>query len=146
MCWNHQRCCGTANGHSQGSTKQSWVGTFQKFVQFQVKMQTFPVENSKVIRTFINTAKNDGFFRGLYAGAVPSLVANVGENAVLFVAYGQCQKVIAKLGGYPKPEDMHPLGNAISGKIEILHSRHSRKTFNYRFLGCCVFFTNFVPN
>ncbi len=37
----------------------------------------------------MDTVRNEGFFRGLYAGATPALVANVCENATLFVAYGR---------------------------------------------------------
>lgn len=33
----------------------------------------------------IQTLKKDGVVRGWYAGSVPSVVANVSENSVLFV-------------------------------------------------------------
>ena len=33
--------------------------------------------------------------RGLYAGTVPSLAAQVAENSILFAAYGLCQKMVA---------------------------------------------------
>jgi len=47
----------------------------------------------------MTTLKKDGVFRGLYAGATPALCANVAENAVLFVAYGRCHRVVASLMG-----------------------------------------------
>ena len=78
-------------------------------------MQTFPKDNPGVINCFMKTLRQDGIRRGLYAGATPSLVANIGENAVLFMAYGQCQKIIANLRGFESPEHMDPLGNAMSG-------------------------------
>lgn len=62
----------------------------------KVKMQTFPKLYSKgMIDCLLTTYKKDGIRRGLYAGTVPALVANVSENAVLFAAYGMCQKLIA---------------------------------------------------
>ncbi len=81
----------------------------------KVKMQTFPKENPAVFQCFKNTAIKEGIFRGLYAGALPSLVANVGENAVLFVAYGRCQKMWSNLLRYDSVEDMGPVANALSG-------------------------------
>lgn len=33
--------------------------------------------------------------RGLYAGTVPALAANVAENSVLFLTYGLCLKGVA---------------------------------------------------
>ena len=37
------------------------------------------------------TLSKDGLIRGLYAGTAPSVVANAGENAALFLCYGRCQ-------------------------------------------------------
>ena len=48
-----------------------------------------------MIHCFMETLKTDGIRRGLYAGTVPALVANVAENSVLFAAYGLCQKAVA---------------------------------------------------
>ena len=42
------------------------------------------------------TLKKEGVVRGLYAGTVPSLAANVAENSILFAAYGLCQKLVAR--------------------------------------------------
>lgn len=48
---------------------------------------------------FMKTLKTDGLARGLYAGTIPAVVANVAENSVLFAAYGGCQKLVANLTG-----------------------------------------------
>ena len=66
-----------------------------------------------MVNCFLQTLKTDGIIRGLYAGTVPALVANVAENSVLFAAYGGCQKVISNI-----------LGNIIllrcsTGKLQI---------------------------
>jgi solute carrier family 25 ornithine transporter 2/15 len=36
----------------------------------------------------------EGIIKGLYAGTLPAVVANVAENSVLFAAYGTCQKAM----------------------------------------------------
>ena len=88
----------------------------------KVKMQTFPQDNPTVTKSLLRVARTDGLLRGLYAGAVPSLMANVGENAVLFVAYGQCQSMVARLSGLESSEQMTPVGNAISGSCAAVFS------------------------
>ena len=40
--------------------------------------------------------RKEGIVRGLYAGTLPSLAANVAENSILFAAYGVCQKLVAR--------------------------------------------------
>ena len=40
---------------------------------------------------FRTTLSTQGVFRGLYAGTAPSVAANAGENAALFLCYGRCQ-------------------------------------------------------
>lgn len=65
----------------------------------KVKMQTFPELYKGMTDCFMKTLKNDGLARGLYAGTVPAVVANVAENSVLFAAYGGCQTAIANLTG-----------------------------------------------
>lgn len=88
----------------------------------KVKMQTFPKENPTILKTFYRVARQDGLLRGLYAGTVPSLMANVGENAVLFVAYGQCQRLVARACGLHNIEDLHPVGNAVAGSCSAVFS------------------------
>lgn len=50
----------------------------------KVKMQTFPQLYNNMVDCFIKTYKRDGIARGLYAGSVPTVLANCSENAVLF--------------------------------------------------------------
>lgn len=65
----------------------------------KVKMQTFPSLYKGMVNCFLHTLRADGIARGLYAGTIPAIVANVAENSVLFAAYGGCQKAIAHLSG-----------------------------------------------
>lgn len=65
----------------------------------KVKMQTFPKTYPNSFKCFALTLKNEGLFRGLYAGTTPSLAANVAENAVLFCAYGYCKKLVSSVTG-----------------------------------------------
>lgn len=65
----------------------------------KVKMQTFPSMYKGMVNCFLRTLRTDGIVRGLYAGTIPAIVANVAENSVLFAAYGGCQKAIAHLSG-----------------------------------------------
>lgn len=62
-------------------------------------MQTFPFMYKGMVNCFLQTLRTDGVVRGLYAGTVPAIVANVAENSVLFAAYGGCQKVISNFVG-----------------------------------------------
>lgn len=62
-------------------------------------MQTFPSMYKGMTNCFLQTLKADGIMRGLYAGTIPALVANVAENSVLFAAYGGCQKLISNVLG-----------------------------------------------
>lgn len=50
----------------------------------KVKMQTFPQLYKGMSHCLVQTYKKDGFARGLYAGTLPAVVANVAENSVLF--------------------------------------------------------------
>lgn len=50
----------------------------------KVKMQTFPHLYKGMSHCLVQTFKKDGFVRGLYAGTLPAVVANVAENSVLF--------------------------------------------------------------
>ncbi|CAL7937077.1 unnamed protein product [Xylocopa violacea] len=78
-------------------------------------MQTFPSLYKGMVNCFLQTLKTDGIMRGLYAGTIPALVANVAENSVLFAAYGGCQKVISNILGVKKVEDLTSIQNAWAG-------------------------------
>ena len=50
----------------------------------KVKLQTFPQLYDGMIDCLVKTYKRDGIYRGLYAGSIPAVAANVAENSVLF--------------------------------------------------------------
>merc|ERR1719445_408287 len=78
---------------SLGATASVYVG--QPLDTLKVKMQTFPQLYPNLGTCFKQTLSKEGVVRGLYAGTVPSLAANVAENSILFAAYGLCQKAVA---------------------------------------------------
>ncbi|KAG8224793.1 hypothetical protein J437_LFUL002238 [Ladona fulva] len=80
-------------GGSLGGIASVYVG--QPLDTVKVKMQTFPNLYSGMVNCFQRTLQREGLARGLYAGTVPAIAANVAENSVLFAGYGACQKVIA---------------------------------------------------
>lgn len=55
----------------------------------KVKMQTFPHLYKGMVNCLVQTYQKDGIIRGLYAGTLPAVLANVSENSVLF-AGKQC--------------------------------------------------------
>ncbi|XP_052828371.1 mitochondrial ornithine transporter 1 [Octopus bimaculoides] len=81
----------------------------------KVKMQTFPTLYRNALHCFTDTFKKDGIIKGLYAGTGPSLVANISENAILFLFYGFCQKAIVLVTRHRKVEDLSPIHNAFAG-------------------------------
>ncbi len=64
----------------------------------------------------------EGIFRGLYAGTVPSLAANVAENSVLFAGYGICQKVIARAAGVSSVTELNTFHNGSAGFLAAFFS------------------------
>lgn len=50
----------------------------------KVKMQAFPTLYKGMVDCLVKTFKRDGIVRGLYAGSIPAVAANVAENSVLF--------------------------------------------------------------
>ncbi|KAI1721418.1 mitochondrial carrier protein [Ditylenchus destructor] len=81
----------------------------------KVKMQAFPDLYGNWVKCCRDTWKMDGI-RGLYAGTIPALAANVAENAVLFAAYGYCQKLVS-YGRDKEVKSMSPVENAVSGSM-----------------------------
>lgn len=76
----------------------------------KVKMQTFPTLYRGMIHCLIETFRKDRIWRGLYAGSVPAVVANVAENSVLFAGYGACQKLVAVVEKKDSIKDLSLLG------------------------------------
>ncbi|KAL6259178.1 hypothetical protein P5V15_009098 [Pogonomyrmex californicus] len=98
---------------SLGGVALVYVG--QPLDTVKVKMQTFPSMYKSMVNCFLRTLKTDGIARGLYAGTIPAVVANVAENSVLFAAYGGCQKAIAHLSGVQNVKDLSSFSNAWAG-------------------------------
>lgn len=67
----------------------------------KVKMQTFPTMYRGFVHCFVSTFRQVGI-RGLYKGTTPALIANITENAVLFLSYGLCQDVVRFVSGMNK--------------------------------------------
>lgn len=96
-----------------GATASVYVG--QSLDTVKVKMQTFPTLYKNALDCFVQTYKTDGIRRGLYAGTVPALAANISENSVLFMFYGLCQKGMAKVRSKDNVAHLNPVENALSG-------------------------------
>jgi len=103
-----------------GATVSVYVG--QPLDTVKVKMQTFPHLYPNLIECTKQTLLKDGVARGLYAGTVPSLAANIGENSVLFAAYGGCQKLVARATGVNKTENLGMFANGLSGFLAAFWS------------------------
>jgi len=80
----------------------------------KVKLQTYPQLYKSSYQCLVQTFRQDGVAHGLYRGTVPSLVANVAENSILFCAYGVCQSTVANLAGM-RTEELDTLHNATAG-------------------------------
>ncbi|XP_072756351.1 mitochondrial ornithine transporter 1 isoform X2 [Anoplolepis gracilipes] len=78
-------------------------------------MQTFPSLYKGTVNCFLRTLRTDGIARGLYAGTIPAVAANVAENSVLFAAYGGCQKAIVHLLGAQSVKELSSFSNACAG-------------------------------
>lgn len=98
---------------SLGGVALVYVG--QPLDTVKVKMQTFPTMYKGMVNCFLRTLRTDGIMRGLYAGTIPAVVANVAENSVLFAAYGGCQKAIANLTGAQSVKELSSFSNAWAG-------------------------------
>ena len=80
----------------------------------KVKMQTFPNEYRSVIVTLSKTFKQEGI-RGLYAGSIPAVLANVGESAIAFLAYGRISSIAQYLTGSKSHQELSLLSQAFCG-------------------------------
>lgn len=96
-----------------GAIASVYVG--QSLDTVKVKMQTFPHLYRNALVCFLQTYRQDGIYRGLYAGTVPALIANIAENSVLFLFYGLCQKAIMAVRGHRDVFQLSPVENAFSG-------------------------------
>lgn len=64
----------------------------------KVKMQLFPSLYRGFRHCLVSTYRQVGI-RGLYQGTTPALMANIGENSVLFMCYGFCQEMVRRACG-----------------------------------------------
>ncbi|XP_055331793.1 mitochondrial ornithine transporter 1-like [Paramacrobiotus metropolitanus] len=80
----------------------------------KVKMQTYPQFFTGAWDCGKKTWNTQGI-KGLYAGTVPSLAANIAENASLFFFYGLCQRVVQNIVKVPRIEDLNSFQNATAG-------------------------------
>ena len=85
----------------------------------KVKMQTFPALYTNAFQCFMSTVRQEGIAHGLYAGTVPSLMAQVSENAVLFMAYGVCQKLVASVAGKTSVDSLSVMQNGFAGMLSL---------------------------
>lgn len=85
----------------------------------KVKMQTFSSLYRNSVICFKETVIKEGV-RGLYAGTVPALVANVAENSVLFCAYGVCQNAVQLIVQKETAQLLSPLENAFAGSLAAI--------------------------
>ena len=80
----------------------------------KVKMQTFPSQYRSVLQTLTKTFKTEGI-RGLYAGSVPAVLANVGESSSAFLAYGRVSKVFQKITDCKSHEELSLFSKTLCG-------------------------------
>ncbi|CAD5119451.1 DgyrCDS8058 [Dimorphilus gyrociliatus] len=104
---------------SMGGAASVYVG--QPLDTVKVKMQAFPHIYKSSYKCFTHTLKNEGLVRGLYSGTLPSLAAQISENAMLFLAYGQCQKVLSLIRN-KNLEQLTVIENATAGSLAAFFS------------------------
>lgn len=102
-----------------GGIATVYVG--QPLDTIKVKMQTFPEVHKSAFKCFKTTLTKDGIARGLYAGTVPALAANIAENSVLFCALPPSQHLVACIRGKPT-EKLNNLEHAFSGSLAAFWS------------------------
>ncbi|THD26251.1 Mitochondrial ornithine transporter [Fasciola hepatica] len=103
-----------------GGIATVYVG--QPLDTIKVKMQAFPEVYPNAWNCFKVTLVKDGIARGLYAGTVPALVANVAENAVLFCALPPSQHAVCRLVGKERSEHLSNFEHACAGSLAAFWS------------------------
>ncbi|CAF2992448.1 unnamed protein product [Rotaria socialis] len=102
-----------------GATASVYVG--QPLDTIKTKLQTFP-NNYKNFIQCGQTIFHENGLRGLYAGTLPSLLANTAENGILFMAYGQCQQFICVLRHKTSSEQLTTVENMAAGSVASIFS------------------------
>ncbi|XP_062872623.1 solute carrier family 25 member 15a [Trichomycterus rosablanca] len=93
----------------------------QPFDTAKVKMQTFPTMYRSFVHCFVSITRQFGL-RGLYQGTTPALMANIVENAVLFMSYGFCQDVVHFVLGLDRGAELNDIQKACSGSVASVFS------------------------
>ncbi|XP_056230036.1 solute carrier family 25 member 15a [Seriola aureovittata] len=93
----------------------------QPFDTTKVKMQTFPTMYRGFIHCFTSTFRQMGL-RGLYKGTTPALIANISENAVLFLSYGLCQDAVHLMTRMDKGTELSDIQKASAGSLASIFS------------------------
>ncbi|CAF1485329.1 unnamed protein product, partial [Adineta ricciae] len=102
-----------------GAAVSVYVG--QPLDTIKTKLQTFPNRYKNFFDCGKQIFQQDGM-RGLYAGTLPSLLANTAENGILFMAYGQCQNFIAFLRNRPDNDQLTTVDNMAAGSLAAAFS------------------------
>ncbi|CAF1358153.1 unnamed protein product [Adineta steineri] len=102
-----------------GATASVYVG--QPLDTIKTKLQTFPNHYKNSLDCGQKIFYRDGL-RGFYAGTLPSVLANAAENGILFMAYGQCQNMIALVRNKTDKEQLTPLENMAAGSFAAVFS------------------------
>lgn len=93
----------------------------QPFDTTKVKMQTFPTTYRGFTHCFVSTCRSGGL-QGLYKGTTPALIANITENAVLFLSYGLCQDVVRFLSRMDRGAELSDIQKASAGSLASIFS------------------------
>ncbi|UJR22006.1 hypothetical protein I4U23_025073 [Adineta vaga] len=102
-----------------GATVSVYVG--QPLDTIKTKLQTFPNRYRNLFDCGKQILRQDGV-RGLYAGTLPSLLANTAENGILFMAYGQCQNLIAFTRNRTDNDQLTTVDNMAAGSLAAVFS------------------------
>lgn len=87
----------------------------------KVKLQTHPHLYRSAYHAVAHTFREEGL-RAFYAGATPAVISNVAENAVLFVFYVQCQRLVQWAAGSQDASEMTVLQRASAGSLAAVFS------------------------
>ncbi|KAM9358662.1 solute carrier family 25 member 15a [Symphorus nematophorus] len=93
----------------------------QPFDTAKVKMQAFPKMYRGFTHCFVSIFRQEGL-RGFYKGSTPAIIANITENAVLFLSYGLCQDVVRFVSKMEKGAELSDVQKACAGSLASIFS------------------------
>ena len=93
----------------------------QPFDTIKVKLQTYPHLYKSLYHAVKKTVSQEKL-RGFYAGSAPAAFSNVAENAVLFLFYSQCLKVIQWAAGANSVDELSVFQQAGAGSMASIFS------------------------